>query len=125
MTEIKIHQFDPIIYPFKIWITISNDFKSISDKFNDYPSRTEFDYKPSDKFLAFTQNVQEKSSGFVGAIIVFKTKKYCKTKLIAHESTHAARMLWDYISEHETGVEADAYLVGWISECCEKVKSSK
>lgn len=39
---------------------------------------------------------------------------------IAHESTHAARLIWEHMGEGCTGVEADAYLVGWIASCCDK-----
>jgi len=123
--ETKIYEFDPLIYPFKLWVAITDDLKSISERFDDYPSGSEFEYKDSDKMIAFTQNVQQKSDRYIGAIVVFKKKKDCITRIIAHESTHVARILWDHIGELETGMEADAYLVGWIAECIEKVKLGK
>lgn len=123
--KVQIHQFDPVIYPFKLWVAITNDLKAISDEFNDYPSGNEFSFLRNDKLIAFTQNVERKSDRKIGAIIVFNKRSDCSVKLIAHESTHAARMLWEHVGEHSTGIEADAYLVGWIAKCCEKVKLNK
>lgn len=123
--KVQIHQFDPVIYPFKLWIVISSDLKAISERFNDYPSGNEFSYTDADNMIAFTQNVQQKSDGLVGAIIVFKKRSDCNVRLIAHESTHVALLLWKHVGEDEPGMEADAYLVGWIAECCEKVKRNK
>lgn len=125
MEKVKIHQFDPVIYPFKIWVSITDDLKAISEQFIDHESGKELNSNHPDFMIAFTQNVQQKSDRLIGAIIVFKKKKDCTTKIIAHESTHAARMLWDHVGELESGVEADAYLVGWIAECIEKVKLNK
>lgn len=123
--KVLIHQFDPVIYPFKLWVCITDNLSAISERFNEYPSGNEFEVTNTEKMLAFTQNVQQKSDGLVGSIIVFKKKKDCITRLIAHESTHAARMLWDHVGERESGMEADAYLVGWIADCIEKVRLNK
>jgi len=42
---------------------------------------------------------------------------------MAHEATHAARDIWDRLSESETGCEADAYLGEWIVDCIDSVKT--
>lgn len=120
----RIHQFDPVLYPFKIWIVITTDLRTIAERFIDHPSGKDFG-TDAENMIAFTQKVKQKSDGFVGAIIVFKKHSDCITKHIAHESTHAARLLWSYIGEENTGTEADAYLVGWIAECCENVRLNK
>lgn len=122
--KVQIHQFDPVLYPFKLWIAITDDLKAISERFVDHPTGKEFGTE-SENMIAFTQNVQQKSDGLIGEIIVFKKRGDCSVKTIAHESTHAARLLWDHVGENATGMEADAYLVGWIAECCEKVKRNK
>ena len=120
-----IHQFDPVLYPFKLWVSITDDLETISERFIDHKSGKELSKDNPDKTMAFTQNVEQKSDCLIGAIIVFRRKGYCSMKIIAHEATHAARMLWDHVGEDCTGMEADAYLVGWIAECCEKVKLNK
>jgi len=125
MEKTIIHQFDPVIYPFKLWVSITDDLNVISEKFIDHKSGKELSKDNPDKTIAFTQCVEQKSDYLIGAIIVFRRKGYCSTKIIAHEATHAARMIWDHVGEEATGMEADAYLVGWIAECIEKVKLNK
>lgn len=119
-----IYEFDPVLYPFKIWVSITKDLEGIKDKF-EYPSGKEFKVENTESFNAFCEYVVCKETRMVGCIILFESVKICTTKIMAHEATHAARELWDRIGEGNTGSEADAYLVGWIAECCEKVKLGK
>ena len=123
--KVIIHEFDPVIYPRKLWVVATSKMTAITDRFLDKESKGEMVYINGDHFSAITQKVSEKGSGRHGVIIVFVTKKEMTTKLIAHESTHAARYIWNELGEDETGTEANAYLVGWIAECCEKVKLNK
>ncbi|HEY5590677.1 MAG TPA: hypothetical protein VIK55_06625 [Paludibacter sp.] len=119
-----IHEFDPVLYPFKIWVTITKNMEGIKERF-EYISGKEFNVSNTEMFNAFVELVVCKESRKVGCIISFESIKICTTKLMAHEATHAARELWDRIGEKETGWEADAYLVGWIADCIEKVKLNK
>ena len=125
--KVIIHQFDPVIYPRKVWIAITSDLKNISDMFLDKNSKGEMIYieSISNKFHAITQLVTQKETNYLGVVIVFSLKSSITIKNIAHEATHAARIIWDELGEDLTGEEADAYLVGWIAECCEKVKNNK
>jgi hypothetical protein len=122
--KVLIHQFDPVLYPVKIWITITKDMEGLKERF-EYPSGKEFNVSITEEFNAFTELVVCKQTRKVGCIISFESTKVCTTKIIAHEATHAARFLWNRIGEVDTGVEADAYLVGWIAECIEEVKLNK
>lgn len=45
----QIHEFDPQIYPFKLWVAITNDLTVITDQFDDYPSGDNFDPTDSEK----------------------------------------------------------------------------
>ena len=105
--KVQIHQFDPVLYPFKLWIAITDYLKAVSELFVDHPSGKEFG-TDSENMIAFTQNVQQKSDGLIGAIIVFKKRGDCSVKTISHESTHAARIMWDHVSENATGMKTDA-----------------
>ena len=125
MTDQKIYQFDAVIYPIKLWVSITNDLTEITDKFLDLDTMGEFNYKTPTKVCAFMQMVLSKEDEFVGALCVFKNKKYCTTKMITHEATHAARRIWEHLNEDPTGEEADAYLVGWIAGCIESVKKGQ
>lgn len=120
-----IHEFDPVLYPIRLWVSITNDLTEVRGRFVYLGTTDEFDYKMTPKVGAFMQMVTSKETGFMGALVVFKDKKYCTTKLIAHEATHVSREIWEHLNEIKTGFEADAYLVGWVAECIEKVKRNK
>lgn len=38
--------------------------------------------------------------------------------LLAHEATHVAQLLWEYIGEDRPGKEAEAYLVQSVTQFC-------
>lgn len=109
----------------KLWISITDDLSVISETFMDYHTRGGISSKMIDKHQAFIQVAERMSDGVIGILIVFRSKEYCDTKTIAHESTHASRFIWEHLGELITGIEADAYLVGWIADCCQKAKSHK
>jgi len=120
-----IYEFDPVIYPVKLWVSITDDLNEVSETFMDFHTRMGISSKFDSKLQAFIQVVERMNDGMVGIIAIFRSFEYCDTKTIAHESTHIARFLWDHLGENGTGIEADAYLVGWIAECIEKVKLNK
>lgn len=119
---VKIYQFNPLIYPVKIWITITTDLDAVVRKFWSYPGLNPINPIFSDKMERFAQIVVDKKTGLFGVLLVFSSKKVMTAGKIAHEATHAARDIWEHLSERSTGVEADAYLVEWISDCADKVR---
>lgn len=122
----KIHQFDPVLYPIKLWVSITDKDKALSDRFYQGTDQEEFDFSMIKKHEAVTFIVQQRSEpAYFGILIVFTKKKYCTAKTMAHEATHAANWIWDRLGESPVALEADAYLVGWIVECIEKVKLNK
>jgi hypothetical protein len=123
--KVKIHQFDPEIFPFKLWIAITTNTEVLPERFIGIKYRGNIFDNSLDGREAVTFYVEEKSSTYKGVLIVFSNKQYCTVKTIAHEATHAARFLWDHLGESPTGEEADAYLVGWIAKCIEIVKNFK
>lgn len=120
-----IHQFDPVIYPVKLWVTITENLEGIAERFDQHPSGKKFNTSDASFLEAFVTQVTQKQYGYVGFLIIFRKRKYCSIKTIAHEATHVARLLWDHINEGNTGTEADAYLVGWIADCVDKVLKIK
>lgn len=126
MSKVQIHQFDPVIYPVKLWVVATTDFKSLSDRFCDAETKKDINTSFIDRHEAVTYYVQQKENPtYYGVLIATTSKSYLTTKLIAHESTHAADFIWQHTGERVSGDEANAYLVGWIAECCEKVKRNK
>lgn len=122
-----IHEFDPVIYPRKLWICINPSTAELENSFSidtKYGSgNLKFDKYYS---LATTSPVFKKDGDCRGVLICLKNQKSADFDIISHESIHAA----DYICE-ELGIkgqdfsennEAYAYLVGWISKCCGEAK---
>ena len=125
MKKAIIHQFDSVIYPIKLFVSITDNLSGIADKLEEYPSGKPFKTKGANKMEAFTQLVSEKESGYIGVLILFKSKTICSVKLIAHEASHASDKIWNHLGETHPGSGSNAYLVGWIAECCWKVKLNK
>lgn len=118
----KIHQFNPQIYPRRVWVTVGADTACLRDMFGD-------DIKDMDQYAnAEVQCVTRKKPSSVGGVLIrFKTKADMTTDIIAHESVHAAIHIFDYA---ECCISTDnqepfAYLVGWIADCCQQVKVNK
>lgn len=117
-----IHEFDPVLYPLKLWISITNNCEALSERFIWYnDGKIDIDFENDD---AITGLVRQKD-GFIGVLIVFENKKMCNIKNITHEASHAVDDFWTRLGERNVGHEANAYLIGWIAECIEKVKLNK
>lgn len=127
MKKIQLHQFDPEIYPFKLWISVTEDInKVVSENFVDGDSQGEITYTNTDGFKAITQKVRQKNGDcFVGAVIVFRKKKYMTVGTMAHEASHAAKFLFDHIGADVTAHEPFEYLLGWMADCINKVRLNK
>ena len=122
----KIHQFNPILYPVRLWIVITKDGESLKGDFVYCDTREEIDVSIFKTSEAITYHVvQRNSPWYKGVLVVFGDKKCMTTKNIAHESAHVADIIWKHISERAYGEEANAYLVGWVAECMEEVKKCK
>lgn len=120
----QIHEFDPQIYPVKLWITTESNNSVLSENFEWYydNAKIEIDWDSSN---AITGLVKQKSTSLIGVLIAFENKKSMTIKNITHEVSHAVDDVWNRIGEKKVGHEANAYLAGWMAECIEKVKRNK
>jgi len=126
--KILLHQFDPVIYPFKIWIVITNEFQNIlDDYFLDYTTgeNISFSKDVKDKTDAVTFAVRKKDTKEYGCVIMFRSRQMITMSLAAHESSHAAKDLFNHIGAEVEHHEPFEYLLGWIVDCCEQVKKNK
>ena len=120
MKAIKIHQFDPVIYPRKVWVCLGATRKVLEGRFD-------FDNELDDDMFingAVTIMCKEVETG-LGGFMVFSPKRVIGINWIAHESCHVADMLFDFIGESTKTEECHAYLVGWVAECIEKAMKYK
>lgn len=129
-----IHQFDPVIYPCRIWIGINPSFNDVKDNFwalTDNMQKMEFtdkDYSPNRFIIATNYPVVSKNEGWIGIFISIFKKNMLEVKTITHESSHAADFFCEQFGisngSFEHG-EARAYLQGWIADCINQVKTGK
>lgn len=125
MKTTKIHEFDPVIYPRKLWVVISNSEDFLNEKFNHECNLDGFSEKS--KAIVFPCSLVE--TGDLGVIVVFTKKSFMDIKNISHESVHIASVIFSdcgmMMGFDEGRDEHFAYLVGWAAECIDKVKRGK
>lgn len=125
-TKPVFHEFDPVIYPFKLWVAFTDDIEPITSHFKRLPEDTWLDSVEWDNRGAITiSSVYRAKSGDIGVLIIFSKAHGMAVSTIAHESSHAADFFWYQMGEERTNGEANAYLVGWIAGCCEEVRKFK
>lgn len=121
--KLIVHQFDPEIYPFYLWITVDKDTNKLSEFYTEDDTPVFFPLDPG--IDAFVPQEILKYKGHKGFLIHFNEKKLMTVSNICHEVSHALRLIWNYLGEEYVGDEANAYLAGWISKCIEEVKLNK
>lgn len=123
--KVTIHQFDPIIYPRKLWVVFTDNSEILKKHFD-----TECEYEEAmEKCEAFVFSCSHKESYKLGVCIVFLKHKYVNIKNIAHESVHIASQIFadcNMTMGFDNGNDEHfAYLVGWAADCINQVKTGK
>lgn len=120
-----IHEFDPVIYPRKVWITYDATPDELNEMFPTGDTNGN-KFKKEDGYYGITDRVCRGSDNKGGVLIRFD-KKSMNSWNIAHEAIHAAGFICHYI-----GIQADfandeafTYLATWIVKCCETVKNTR
>ena len=119
-----IHQFDPVIYPYKLWVTISNKMSTLQEKFLADDNKEMEGTLINSKARTCAVILKEYPKQY-GAVIVFTDKKNLTPSIMAHEAYHAVKFLWEYIGETYPSEEATSYLLGWIVNCMDQVRVNK
>ncbi len=123
---IKIHEFDPCVYPMKLWVCVDS-----SDEFKDELVKTfEMDEKETAKSIAIngvtTCETKLLSTNKKGVLVFCSNFELLTVSNIAHESVHVADCIFEYIGacsqDFSYANEPYAYLVGWAAECISKVE---
>lgn len=125
MSIVKIHEFDPVIYPFKLWVCCTDNYKTLNTRF--YSSeKQDLDITPIYDNEGVTYYVKERCyMGHYGCLVVFTRKEYFNIKLMAHEAAHVCDYLWEHVNEGEVGDEANAYFMGWVVDSMDKARKHK
>lgn len=120
-----IHEFDPVIYPRKVWIT----YDATSDDLNNmFPTGDLYGnkFKDEEGYYGIAYRTKRGDNDKGGVLIRFADNKDSMSSWnMLHEVMHAAAMICDYV-----GIKADwdndeafVYLATWIMKCCEQVKA--
>ena len=121
----NIWEFDPQIYPQLLWVSV-NPTKEEQKVFNTTYEEPEIDLNLDlTDCNAQVNNVRLKENRRTGSLITFKSIEQINCSNIAHEASHVVFDLCSVrdIRTHYDNQEPVAYLIGWVADCCEKVKN--
>lgn len=120
---VHVDEYDPVIYPRLLWVTIPSEYLGEYFTFLDTSSNKEISY---DKVLddidanggiMMTSSVVRKSDGKLGVMVLVIADDLINNTVIPHEAIHVADYFCDqlgiYTQSFENGNEPYAYLVGW------------
>ena len=121
-----IHEFDPVIYPRKLWITYDATSDELNKKFptGDINGNK---FKEQDGYYGITYSTADENNKG-GVLIRFAdNNESMQSWNLIHEAIHAAGLICQYI-----GIQADwdndeafTYLATWIVKCCESIRYKK
>ena len=108
-------EYDPVIYPRKLWVHIGYDLKELAPKaFYNVVIDENKDYRGVEY-----GEVVRKSDDKYGILVSFPKRKYMTMDVCAHEASHVCDDL-EKATGLEHGGESSAYLIGWIASCINK-----
>lgn len=124
--SVQIHQFDPVIYPRKLWVLKGADSGLIKKHFTDtYKSELVINEEIGNGYDGMVFQVKSKDNGYLGSLVWIANS--VNIGVIAHEASHVAM---DMLSD--IGYKLDAcnqepisYMIGWIADCIWQVKTGK
>ena len=121
--SVKIHQFDPQIYPRLIWVVIGE--KKAAPLSYRFESINDIDASVA----ACVNKTYDRINNNGGVLIRFAARKYVRdASIVCHEAAHAALDIFDYTGciISPDNQEPFCYLVGWIARCiAEAAKSDR
>ena len=108
-------EYDPVIYPRKLWVHIGYDLKELAPKaFYNVVIDENKDYRGVEY-----GEVVRKSDDKYGILVSFPKRKDMTMDICVHEASHVCDDL-EKATGLEHGGESSAYLIGWIASCINK-----
>lgn len=122
--KLKIHQLNPIIYPYKFWIVNINDLSKLDNKFLELEGE-KLVFEWGEHTLAFTMNrsvIMNNKKKYIGSIIIFREGKYKPTiGIIAHECSHAIKVMFERLNIDVSIHEPFEYMLEWLVDNCNEI----
>lgn len=113
-SKVKVHEFNPQIYPRLLWIAITTEHK-----IEDFDKLSEM----NDSCYAVVDHAYNSKTDKGGIMIRFSSVEAMTIGVITHEAGHAAMEIINYIGGKIDldNQEYFFYLSGWIAKCCGEV----
>lgn len=130
----KIYEFDPLIYPTRLWIGIEVPYQAISEKFYSILSDgsvADFSDGVEERgitAIATCYPVGDKESGWKGVFCHIHRPKLMSVGVMAHEAEHIVCWICEQLGIQSATFddsEPRAYLIQWITERFNEVKNNK
>ena len=126
MKKPNIYEFDTVIYPRHLWVSIDAPTSALNELFPEGDTLDAPFVDMADKTNAITDRVRKLTPEPQGGILIrFKSVAKMTPPIMAHEAFHAMMGILDYINSYPaiSNQEPAAYLIEFIVKCCEKAKS--
>lgn len=114
MQENILHKFELVVYPRIVWIAVNCTDSFLKEAFKEEIPPLE---NRLDAYVCNTEN---------GVLVRFSNASCMTVQVIAHESTHAALYVFDYMGckIDYNNQEPIAFLIDCISNFCDEVKKT-
>lgn len=111
------YEYDPVIYPRKLWVYIGDRLSEVCDAFEDLV--------PDKSYVGLSyEETVRKYDEAVGILVVFGSKNDMTIDNITHEAEHAMDFFETALGIDHGG-ESSAYLLGWIAKCIDAAKNER
>ena len=129
----RVVEFDPIIYPTRLWVALAPSFKTLEKEFdflddNDEVTDAREEYENHKYAIATTFAVVQKKTLWKGCLVVVWKKSDFSVGTCAHEATHVYDWLDNELGlncQHYDNDEPKAYYVDWVADSIDKVLKGK
>lgn len=109
-----LYEFDPVIYPRKLWVYIGSDEDYINRYFHENGSDKRLSFETNSEWDGLTlTEVVRNDTNMVGILVIFRNKADMRMGIVCHEASHAVDAIENIICM-EHGGEPSAYLLEWV-----------
>lgn len=122
----KIHQFNPVIYPRKLWVLKGGNSELIKRHFTDTNKyELVIEEEIGDGYDGMVFQVKSKDNGCLGSLVWIPNS--VNIGAIAHEASHVAMDILSDIGYKldDENQEPLSYMIGWVADCIWQVKTGK
>lgn len=111
---IGYYEYDPVIYPRKLWVYTGDRLSEVCDTFEDLV--------PEKEYVGITyEETVRKQDNAVGILVAFDSISHMSIDNIAHEASHVMDFMESALGIDHGG-ESSAYLLGWVAKCIDMAK---